>query len=331
VQARRAATLIELLVVIWIVGLMATLLLPAVQTAREAARASGCRNNLKQIGIALSNFESVHRHFPTGAAGRYDRSLSPTVMYGLSWWADTLPYLEQSDVGDQLDRTGAHTGWVPLNAHNGELADGFAPGFWFCPSSPIERFVTAGSIRMAAPSYVGISGATSHEGFAENRVSPCCRSDGEIAAGGVLVPNAAIRARQVNDGLAKTLLVGEQSDFVYTKTGRPRRIDGAFVSGWISGSNALGVPPNYGSPMSPSYNLATVRYALNERRYDLPGIYDDRGANNPLVSPHAGVVHLLNCDGAVHSVAESMEVFVLKSLATRDDGCLSSESDRLRL
>jgi prepilin-type processing-associated H-X9-DG protein len=63
-----------------------------------------------------------------------------------------------------------------------------------------------------------------------------------------------------------------------------------------------------------------VRYSLNEHRYDLPGIWMDRGANNPLLSPHPGIVNVLYCDGSVHALDDSIDVNILKSLATRDDG-----------
>lgn len=316
---RLAFTLTELLIVIAALGILAALLSPAVQSARESSRAAACRNNLKQVGIALLNYESMRRHFPKGAEGRYDRVLSPTYMVGLSWWAEALPYMEQGNVADRLDRIGPNPGWVYLNAHNGELANGFAPTFWFCPSSSVERFVKSGGFQIAAPSYAGISGATSHDDFPETRVSRCCRSDGEISAGGVLVPNTVISARQITDGFAKTLLLGEQSDFAFTQTGQPRPIGAAFVLGWIAGSKAIGVPPEYGDWQSPSYNLTTVRYGLNEHRYDLPGIYIDVGANNPLLSAHPTVVNLLYCDGSVHAVNDSLEVALLKSLATRDN------------
>jgi prepilin-type N-terminal cleavage/methylation domain-containing protein len=331
VEARRAVTLIELMVVVSIIGLLAMLLLPAIQSSRETARAARCKNNLRQIGVALLNYESVRKRFPKGAEGRYDRFLSPAPMFGMSWWADVLPFLEQTDVADELDRRGAHAGWVQLNAHNGELAHEFAPAFFFCPSSSIGRFVTAGSFLLAAPSYVGISGASSHDGFPETRVSPCCRSDGEISAGGVLVPNAVIRVREISDGLSNTLLVGEQSDFSYTEEGVPLRIDGGYPNGWITGTKSVDSPPRYGSSLVPAYNLVTVRYSLNEQRYDLPGIYRDRGANNPLLSPHSGIVHLLRCDGSVDAAADTMDVLVLKTLASRDDGFMSGKADGLRL
>jgi hypothetical protein len=200
------------------------------------------------------------------------------------------------------------------------MADGFAPEFFFCPSSTVERFVRVGDFQIAAPSYTGISGATNYDGYPETRVNRCCRSEGEISAGGVLVPNAVIGARQIADGLSHTFIVGEQSDFAYSeKKGGSLQIGSSFFLGWLAGTTELGVPPNYSDWLSASFNLATVRYPLNERRYDLPGIYRGGGANNPLLSPHPGIVNLLRCDGSVQSVDDSIAVDVLKSLSTRDN------------
>jgi prepilin-type processing-associated H-X9-DG protein len=327
-KPRSAATLIELLAVLSILGSLATLLLPAIQKSRESARATGCRSNLREIGSALASYESLQRHFPMGAQARYDRLLSPVVTYGFSWWAEILSHFDESNIADQLDRRSPNVGWAYVNAQNGELADGYGPGLWFCYSSPVDRFVKSGDFQIAAPSYSGISGATRHDGFPEIRVNRCCRSEGEISAGGVLVPNTVIYVRQVTDGLANTLLVGEQSDFVYTEAGEPMKIGAAFVKGWLAGTVTLGTPPKYLDWLAPAHNLATVRYRLNERRYELPGIYIDIGANNPLLSPHPQVVNLLFCDGSVRAVNESIEVNVLKSLATRDD-CALVESRSL--
>jgi prepilin-type N-terminal cleavage/methylation domain-containing protein len=317
---RSAFSLVELLIVIAILAVIAALLLPAIQAAREAARANACRNNLKQVGIALANYESVRKHFPMGAQGRYDRRLSPTSMYGLSWWTEILSYLEESTISDQFDRVGKNTGWGFLNAHNGALADNFGPPFFFCPSSNVERFLIVGEFQIAAPSYTGVSGATNHDGFPETRVSSACCLGAQVSAGGVLVPNATIRAAQITNGLSKTLLVGEQSDFAFSaKRGYPLRIGSAFVKGWLVGTNQLGTPPDYSDVAAPFYNISTIRYRLNERDYDLPGVYHDVGTNNPLLSPHPGIVNLLNCDGSVHGVEDTIEVPVLKSLATRGD------------
>jgi prepilin-type N-terminal cleavage/methylation domain-containing protein/prepilin-type processing-associated H-X9-DG protein len=319
---QRGFTLIELMVVIALLGLMVALLLPAIQAARESSRSTACRNNLKQIGVALIHYEMVHKHFPKGVEGYFDRMHSPAPMYGMSWWARTLPFLEQPDIADQLDRTGANIGYVQLNSQNGVLINDFAPAFFYCPSSSVEKFVTAGGYKVAAPSYAGISGATNEDGFPEYRVNKCCRSDGQISGGGLLIPNSVIHVGQVTDGLSNTLLVGEQSDYCYTDEGQPKRTSAAFVNGWLTGTRALGVPPNYGDWLSPSYNLATVRYRLNERRYNLAGIYENIGANNPLLSAHLGTVNLLYADGSVRAMADSLDVQVLKSAATRDEGAV---------
>jgi prepilin-type processing-associated H-X9-DG protein len=212
-----------------------------------------------------------------------------------------------------------------MNAHNGEVVDNFTPGFFYCPSSPVSRTTNVGSYKVAAPSYAGISGATNDNGFVETRVNPCVVG-GQISAGGVLIPNKPIRLQRIKDGTAKTLMVGEQSDYVFYQGRVPFTAGSGFNTGWLCGSLSARTPPGYVNPSAPSYNITTVRYPLNERRYELPGIYNDGGANNPLVSPHPGVVNLLYCDGSVHAASDSMMVDVLKSLATRDDETGMEES-----
>ncbi len=94
-QTRRGFTLIELLVVIAIIGVLIALLLPAVQAAREAARRAQCTNNLKQIGLAIHNYHSVHDTFPMGASRTYS---VPGTIYGWNNWsaqALMLPFMEQ--------------------------------------------------------------------------------------------------------------------------------------------------------------------------------------------------------------------------------------------
>src|ERR1700759_5666738 len=89
-----AFTLAELMVVVAILGLLVALLLPAIQAARESSRGISCRNNLKEIGLAFANYESVHKELPKGAEGRMDRTLFPASMFGFSWWVQVLPHLE---------------------------------------------------------------------------------------------------------------------------------------------------------------------------------------------------------------------------------------------
>jgi prepilin-type N-terminal cleavage/methylation domain-containing protein/prepilin-type processing-associated H-X9-DG protein len=102
VQSNRAFTLVELLVVIAIIGVLVALLLPAVQSAREAARRNSCINNLKQMGLAVQNFESTHRYLPH--SGQCDSTGSNSTTYMIhSTGTLMLPYIEQQAVYNQFD------------------------------------------------------------------------------------------------------------------------------------------------------------------------------------------------------------------------------------
>jgi prepilin-type processing-associated H-X9-DG protein len=137
-----------------------------------------------------------------------------------------------------------------------------------------------------------------------------------------------VRAKKVTDGLSHTLVVGECSARALSATHGESRIDGAFPNGWITGTTATGTPPTYHSGIAPpSWNITTMRYPINLRNYDLPGIDDNRGANNPLASEHPGGAHVLLADGAVQFRVNSTSVQVLKQLSTRDDGGTTDASE----
>jgi prepilin-type N-terminal cleavage/methylation domain-containing protein len=315
-------TLVELLIVVAIISVLVSLLLPAVQAGREAARRSVCQHHLRQIALAALAVEDQRGALPTGA--RSD-GLPGTVnaSYGLSWWVDLLPHLEQQALHARLDRRGPHSGMPLFHAKNGKAAAGLVFAVMRCPSSPLPPLYRVGAYELMAPSFVGIAGATSDDGFEESRINACCGGlqNGQISAGGLLVSNRAVELAEATDGLSQTLLVGEASDFAYSRRGVEHRIDGAFPNGWLMGTGMRGTPPDYGGAKpDPSWNITTLRYAVNSRDYELPGINNDRGPNNPLVSPHPGGVHAATGDGAVRFVPDQTAVDVLKRLATRDDG-----------
>jgi len=173
------------------------------------------------------------------------------------------------------------------------------------------------------PSYVGVAGATSDGGFAEDRVATCCipRNEGEISAGGLLASNRSIAAKEALDGLSNTIIVGEASDHARSPLYSEHRIDGGFPYGWMLGTKSRGTPADHDTtPRLPSWNITTIRYGLNDREYEQPGITFGHGPNNPLASPHPRVVGLVYSDGAVHFLQEDVDLLVVKSLATRDDG-----------
>ena len=327
-QVWRAFTLIELLVVIAIVGVLVALLLPAIQAARESSRRCSCANNLKQIGLALQSHESAHKKLPIGTRNIAPPDSAATI--GTSWWADLLPSLEGSSIYDRLERTTPNSGFLILHPHNSNAVHNVLLPPALCPSSLIPQLKTVGSAQVMMPSYVGISGSTGFDGFEETRINICCapQNNGEISGGGTLIPNQAVRIKQVSDGVSKTIAVGESSDFTFNSQGIIYRIDGGHTNGWLTGTKAYGTPPNYRvapdpslppSSNPPSWNIVTVRYPLNTRQYDLPGIDQSHGANNPLVSPHPGGVNVVFLDGSQRFLTDETDLSTLKRFATRND------------
>ena len=321
-RRRSAFTLIELLVVIAIIAVLVALLLPAAQMAREAARRAQCSNNLKQIGIALHTYEEMAKTFPIGARSHGSGT-------GFSWWVGLLPNLDQATLYNQLDQNGSNVGSTLLNTANRTKVNRLSFSILSCPSSTIPTTFAVLSASVFMPSYVGISGAVSDTVFVESRTSPCCGSGatGQISAGGLLVPNRAVRIAHATDGTSNTLIVSECSDYMIDITGTRRRVDAGYNIGLLTGTSAPGTPPTYVPATGPlstnpprTYNLTTVRYPPNTRTFELPGVNQTSGANNPLLSPHAGGVLGLLADGAVKFVSAEIDLTTLKRLATRDDG-----------
>ena len=158
---QRGFTLIELLVVIAIIAVLVALLLPAVQQAREAARRSQCKNNLKQLGLALHNYHETHRCFPPGGIA------NGAGLYHTSFLFHLLPFLEFGNVYNQIQIVGNSpvlfdtTGLSALRTTNYNVLKNFAPPVYQCPSSSLPRFAAnpGGMTGVAAGSYAGISGA----------------------------------------------------------------------------------------------------------------------------------------------------------------------------
>lgn len=179
---RRGFTLIELLVVIAIIAILIALLLPAVQQAREAARRSSCKNNLKQIGLAMHNYHDVNTSFPMGANSQL---YSPFVAI--------LPFLEQQNLQNLYDFNRYYADPVNTNAINREVQ------IYRCPTMTVPRAVpdTTCNEPGAVTSY-GASMGTN--GFSSNGMF-----DGW---GGFSNPRA-VKIRDITDGTTNTILCGE--------------------------------------------------------------------------------------------------------------------------
>jgi prepilin-type N-terminal cleavage/methylation domain-containing protein/prepilin-type processing-associated H-X9-DG protein len=324
--SRAGFTLVELVVVIAVIGVLAALLLPAVQAAREASRRISCSNNLKQIGLALHMYEHVERCLPAGV--RHGPRVGSNTTFGISWWVGILPYLEQNALYDTLDQTSAHCGWAVLNVANGRAADGVVISPMLCPTSRLPQMSKVGSFELTRPSYLGIAGATDGAGdpytdasFPESRVSLCCvPADGPLAASGLLIPNRNVRIAEITDGSSNTLMAGEVSDFANDAAGNNVSVDGSFPNGWLMGTLAAGTPNSYHPRFSPpSYNITTIRYPVGTRDATLPGIKWNQ-PNHPLISSHPGGAMVAYADASVSFLSQTANLRMLKQLATRDDG-----------
>jgi len=289
----RGFTLIELLVVIAIIAVLIALLLPAVQQAREAARRSQCKNNLKQIGLALHNYHDVHRCFAPGwiqmqNASGYTVNPSPTGLQiyasdspAWGWGAFLLPYIDQAalyaeTIGKQIrlqDVDGA-----------GQLAMTPIPTYR-CPSDtgPTVRGTDATLLRTATSNYAGSAGhryLTSDTNAANNAAGG---KPGETT--GLFWGHSKTQLRDIIDGASNTIAVGEAA---YVQHGV---VFGAKV--WAGCQKA-------GDTECIDDILASGRAPINTSSSDINVRHESFN------SLHAGGAHFVFADGSVHFISENI-------------------------
>ena len=205
---RRAFTLIELLVVILIIGLLTAILLPAVQSAREAARRAQCTNNLKQIGTALHNYATTVGVFPPGwvtpfaehsLAGVPDTDDLSTPGVGWGWGARLLGFLEQGPLA------GSDFLGIYVISPESATVTSTTLGAFLCPSSPPDGPITRTweyadetppfTFTLGRSNYVGSAGAKNPNYFPRS-------------CGGIFFRNSAVGSADISDGMSSTLMVG---------------------------------------------------------------------------------------------------------------------------
>lgn len=194
-RAIRGFTLIELLVVIAIIAVLIALLLPAVQQAREAARRTQCRNNLKQIGLAMHNYEGTHGMFPPNGIGRPTENIGGRYLQDwLAWsgFAMLLPYVEQDNIYNQID---FNYRWDNNNGGtvNNTMARTRIAAF-VCPSDPGASVQYTAN--MGPTSYAISTGAASHWSM-------------RTAPSGVATLHWGARMRDITDGTSNTIAGSE--------------------------------------------------------------------------------------------------------------------------
>ena len=283
---RLGFTLIELLAVITIIGIMIALLLPAVQQTREAARRTSCKNNLKQIGLALQLYHDTWQTLPPGwlardpATGRADPEGEP----GWGWAARILPFLEQDPLFNQL----VHLE-LPITDPQNDWARATVLSVYLCPTDShnhqwvLEDESTGVPItELPTSNYAGVFGTFDIE-------------DNPGRGDGVFFFQSRVRVADIHDGLSNTLMVGERSAFYGYSTWV-----GVVSEGEEAMDRILGVcefPPN----PDPS-------------QYSSPGEID------AFSSFHIAGTQFLLGDGSVRWVRQEIDLNVYHGLATRFGG-----------
>ncbi len=222
---RPAFTLVELLVVIAIIGILVGLLLPAVQAAREAARRMQCSNNLKQLALAVHNYESVHGGFPLTTTG--PSRTTPRLGSGFySWMAMLLPQVEQAPLYNSIQfgeamadaksfaNSSDYTQLKISSTHVNAAAAATSVATFLCPSDSVTATTTLGTAQVAPSSYAGnvgwVRGATGASGTA----APLAIANGAMPLINPAHRDAwqvpAIKLRDFTDGTSHTALVGER-------------------------------------------------------------------------------------------------------------------------
>ena len=320
---RRGFSLVELLVVIAIIGILVSLLLPAVQAAREAARRMQCANNLKQIGIGMHNHHDTYNMFPPGSEWKTHPSY-PSIAPMLFRWsahARITPFIEQYALYDDLDMemplyghdgTTNVTGFG-LHANNQEAVAQMVKTF-LCPSDQAGHLDPAfGTI-----SYMACYGSGADNG-------------GTSDADGVLFTNSMIRFADIIDGTSNTALFSESLIGPGGEPQQPPFTDPLEVILWVPGGGPT--RPSEAGCASPVFAFATrgerwvdgaALYSGYNHWYapnsDQPDCMGRSGIWKAARSRHPGGVNVLFCDGSVRFVGETVESATWRALGSRNSG-----------
>jgi prepilin-type N-terminal cleavage/methylation domain-containing protein len=335
---RSGFTLVELLVVIAIIGILVALLLPAVQSAREAGRRSSCQNNMKQIGLAIHNFHDTKGYLPS--SGR--PPAAGTVRYGV--FTVLLPFVEQKGLYDMYDTS------VNWSHANNLPVTGTRIAFYECPSSPKHGGLldmipdgdgpgAFGSGQVAAVGDYGASlgnhpalpAIAASAGFIVQGSSSAI-SNAVQTTNGMLPKNARLSFTDVSDGLSNTIAFLESGGrpFVYQ---RGRQVSPNIASshvnggGWtraatdilFTGSNPAGNGfPGIYINRSNGYDVGSESYGAN----GYPSVGTE-GSSQPYAF-HASGLNVVRGDGSVKFINDEINIGVMGALITRNQATAES-------
>ena len=312
-RRQRGFTLIELLVVIPIIAILIALLLPAVQQAREAARRTQCKNNLKQWGLALHNYHDVFLSFPIGAMGLNNSATLPANNMGFH--VRLLPYIEQANLFAQFNMNehyNSATNWV-LKEQRFPLQ--------FCPSGRTADQTFSEGASGGNPAHVtttlhyyGIAGAKGPRPAPATgnyaHTGTTTTDHGGFALNGLLVRNRHFKFRDITDGTSNTLAMGEIS---------AENIAGYNVSyrPWTQGASNAN---NNGA----GYAIKNVTWPIGKTSGYVGGNATRLFNDVRFSSMHTGGAQFLLGDGTVRFISENIDFGLYQGLASIGGGEISS-------
>jgi len=309
-SGKHGFTLVELLVVIAVIGTLVGLLLPAVQSAREAARRSSCTNNTKQLGLALLNFESARRRLPAASDRGWNGGGG-----GYSWITFVLPFLEETNLFNTLasnsNRFSSAFVGAGVNA---------APALISLPQLVCPSFT--GNVRAAtAYSTTNITSAaiTNYKGTAAEGYSSAGAPDSGSGGGGVMTlqtwgseignSKTGLTLSMITDGTSKTFSLAETRETTQ--------------SAWIDGSRAWVTAATGQGTFNAANRTWTGTSALLEQAKAVP-VWAGYGSTTPQLGPSShhqgGIVIHGYADGHVGQVNSEIDTNLYFSLYTRTDG-----------
>lgn len=294
-------TLVELLVVIAIIGVLIGMLLPAVQTARVAARRMQSLSNLRQIGLAIHGYHDARRSLPpgfrstpTGSWPNGDNDPVPESGPGWSFFAMLLPYLEETALHASIRFDLPITDALNKAARETNVSVFVDPGD--APPRLIDVTASGATLTQAAVcSYAGSLGTLAYEQQPFN---------------GVFHRNSRIRFNDVSDGLSKTIAVGERMS---------RHTRSSWV-GVVPGQQLVFAPesPRY-RPSDPNFSLRpAITAVLVHVRTSPPSV--TRSSPGGWVGPYTAGTNFLNLDGSCRLISENTAPEVFQALCTRAGG-----------
>jgi prepilin-type N-terminal cleavage/methylation domain-containing protein/prepilin-type processing-associated H-X9-DG protein len=315
----RAFTLIELLVVITIIGILIALLLPAVQSAREAARRLQCMNNLKQLSLAILVYETSNKALPPSSNWRpgVDVNAGANASLSENWVVSILPHIEQQPLFNSINRTNYMTHDANKTARGTELS------FMKCPSDANNEVKFDGTGKNQGADWArGNYGANAALGYMRFSATDATYAAMPNSAGwmskdyrGVMGANASVTIAQIKDGTSTTVMLGEIRAGVVPIDARGTwAMSGGGSAMWGHGHMGDDNGPNSLSADADDVERCTdIRAAVGGADKLLLQRMPCSGGNWPNFqqtarSMHAGGVHVSFCDGSVHWLSDSIQI-----------------------